>query len=1125
MQESVVDRHCAGTILAICLGLFIALLSVTARAETDPKFYAVQASATVQSSPPQITIQWAADPNASAYTVWRKNVSDGSWGSGTALGGNITSFIDQGVELGKVYEYQVSKSTSGGYSGYGYVCAGIIGPLVEDRGTLLLLVDNLYAADLVGELSQLQQDLVGDGWRVVRHDVSRTDAPANIKAIIKADYQTDPTRVKAVFLFGHIPVPYSGDLNPDGHPDHHGAWPTDAYYGDVDGTWTDTSVNDTGAQRQANWNVPGDGKFDQSELPSDVELEVGRVDLSNMTCFANKTPARSEKDLLRQYLKKDHQFRHGLIAMERRGVICDNFGEKSGEAFAASGWRNFSAFFGADKVSAVPGWNYFSTVGSQSYLWSYGCGGGGYYTCDGVGSSDDFARTDIKSVFTMFLGSYFGDWDNESNFLRAPLGSTSSALAVAWAGRPHWFFHHMAMGFTIGYSARISQNNRNGGLYSAQNYATRGIHVGLLGDPALRMHPVLPPASLVATAAPGGMTLTWAASRDSDLQGYHLYRSAKPEGPFSRISGNQPITQTTFTDSGNNGGGFTYMVRAIKLEHSGSGTYLNPSQGIFSGNGGGDAGPGGGGSPSLPSAPADLTATAVSPSRIALSWQDTSNDELGFRLERKSGASGSFSELATFGAKVTTFTDDGLAAGTLYSYRVRAFNNGGESPRSNESSATTPSVPAVPAQAAFAYADMTTRGGWNTAYGNDGYALAGTTANGPAYAALNWSGASDWIWNWVTTDPRGLEIESASDRLAAAWYSETTFSIDLDLRDGRSHRIALYCVDWDTGERRQTIEVVEAGTGRVLDQRLITDFHGGRYLVWNVAGHVNFRCKRDAGLNAVINGIFFDPTGSAPNQAGAPEIVPAGGNFTEPTLVTLSSAMAGAVIHYTLDGSDPTASSARYTAPFLISTTATVRAKAFHDGVEESVTVAASFVVEPISTGQARAAFVQTDAATHGNWKGVYGSDGYQIVGEGGGGARLPAYATAVASGLNSYVWSDTSSDPRALQQAAGASRVAGCWYADSSFHVDVNLNDSRTHRLALYFLDWDRTGRVERVEIIDAESGAVVNSQTVADFAAGKYLVWDIKGNVRVRISRADGNNAVLMALFFGPAPKQLGS
>src|SRR5581483_9905177 len=114
-------------------------------------------------------------------------------------------------------------------------------------------------------LDRLQQDLVGDGWTVERLDVNRNDSVPQVKERIRAQYDADPAQVKAVFLFGHVPVPYSGDIVPDGHyRDHEGAWPCDGFYADMDGTWTDATVNDTRATDPRNRNVPGDGKFDQS---------------------------------------------------------------------------------------------------------------------------------------------------------------------------------------------------------------------------------------------------------------------------------------------------------------------------------------------------------------------------------------------------------------------------------------------------------------------------------------------------------------------------------------------------------------------------------------------------------------------------------------------------------------------------------------------------------------------------------------------------------------------------------------------------------------------------------------------------------------------------------------------
>src|SRR3954467_2198483 len=206
-----------------------------------------------------------------------------------------------------------------------------------------------------------------------------------------------------------------------------------------------------------------------------------------MACFSNKTPSRRELDLLRQYLNKDHNFRHALLNIERRAVICDNWGTPFGEAFAASAWSVGAALFGSPNTVGLAPNTYFSTLTTGSALFGWAGGGGSYYTCGGVGGSDDFALSDAKAVFTLYIGSYFGDWDNESNFLRAPLGSTTAALVSGWSGRPLWFLHHMALGETIGFGARLSQNNT--GTYSPVYSSNRGIHITLHGDPTLRLHP------------------------------------------------------------------------------------------------------------------------------------------------------------------------------------------------------------------------------------------------------------------------------------------------------------------------------------------------------------------------------------------------------------------------------------------------------------------------------------------------------------------------------------------------------------------------------------------------------------------------------------------------------------
>jgi hypothetical protein len=75
----------------------------------------------------------------------------------------------------------------------------------------------------------------------------------------------------------------------------------------------------------------------------------------------------------------------------------------------------------------------------------------------------------------------------------------------------------------------------------------------------------------------------------------------------------------------------------------------------------------------------------------------------------------------------------------------------------------------------------------------------------------------------------------------------------------------------------------------------------------------------------------------------APRVSPNGGTFTGSVEVTLSTPTTGAQIVYTTDGTEPTTSSNLYTGPLTITSTLTLKAKAFVAGAGESVTVTAGF--------------------------------------------------------------------------------------------------------------------------------------------------------------------------------------
>jgi alpha-tubulin suppressor-like RCC1 family protein/subtilisin family serine protease/fibronectin type 3 domain-containing protein len=100
-------------------------------------------------------------------------------------------------------------------------------------------------------------------------------------------------------------------------------------------------------------------------------------------------------------------------------------------------------------------------------------------------------------------------------------------------------------------------------------------------------------------------------------------------------------------------------------------------------------------------APTHLLATELSsnPLQVGLGWRDNSTDELGFKIERKTGQDGVYSEIASVAAGTTNYTDASsglLADGTVYYYRVRAWNGSGNSFYSNEDKAPKAKPPAAP---------------------------------------------------------------------------------------------------------------------------------------------------------------------------------------------------------------------------------------------------------------------------------------------------------------------------------------------------------------------------------------------------------------------------------------------
>jgi hypothetical protein len=181
-----------------------------------------------------------------------------------------------------------------------------------------------------------------------------------------------------------------------------------------------------------------------------------------------------------------------------------------------------------------------------------------------------------------------------------------------------------------------------------------------------------------------------------------------------------------------------------------------------------------------------------------------------------------------------------------------------------------------------------------------------------------------------------------------------------------------------------------------------------------------------------------------------------------------------------------------------------------------STPVSTGVSVQAPATSTNSARFVRTDSTTLGNWKGVYGSQGEYVAGDS---YTAPSYANITSNGYT-YVWNSSSTNGQYLQRAASTSRIGSMLYAYGQLQVGVNVTDGRTHQVAFYVPAWNTwSAQYESVAAYDTASGALLSSQTVNTGTGGKYVVFNVSGNVTFAFAPASsGYYGVVSGLFLDP-------
>lgn len=178
------------------------------------------------------------------------------------------------------------------------------------------------------------------------------------------------------------------------------------------------------------------------------------------------------------------------------------------------------------------------------------------------------------------------------------------------------------------------------------------------------------PSNLMATPDSTIVNLSWTDNSNNE-SGFKI-RSEEGNncGASSPVVGTVGQNVTSFQHSGlKNGWQYCYLVCAYS-DYCGEGCSSSVTA-----------------ITSLP-APSNLFFSSVGTNGFVLTWTDNSNSESGFKIEEKVGSSGSWTEIGTVNANITTFTRSGLScsgsSSNQYYYRVRAYTSYANSSYSNE---------------------------------------------------------------------------------------------------------------------------------------------------------------------------------------------------------------------------------------------------------------------------------------------------------------------------------------------------------------------------------------------------------------------------------------------------------
>ncbi|MBN1696102.1 MAG: fibronectin type III domain-containing protein [Spirochaetales bacterium] len=177
--------------------------------------------------------------------------------------------------------------------------------------------------------------------------------------------------------------------------------------------------------------------------------------------------------------------------------------------------------------------------------------------------------------------------------------------------------------------------------------------------------PSAPDDLVAAVLSAHEIRLEWTDTADNEA-GFVIEARSSEEDIFTEIKTVSRDTRQTVIGSLSHS--TTYFFRIKARNAAGDSAYTGPASATTLTP-----------QPVPPSPPESFTAILSASSSIVLSWSDSSDIEEGFRIFRRSGGNADFEVITVLGPDTTAYRDEGLESFTVYTYRICAFNDTGDS--------------------------------------------------------------------------------------------------------------------------------------------------------------------------------------------------------------------------------------------------------------------------------------------------------------------------------------------------------------------------------------------------------------------------------------------------------------